>query len=246
MGINPQAIEGYASSIIYVINYMLVPALIALAFIVFLWGVYLYFIYGADNEEKRKEGRTFTLYGVIGMVIIFSLWGIVNIFMSTLGLFAGGNSPPPPTIFGGSGYAGTGGFVSPGSGYGNVGNVFGGGGTPFPGGGDYRGSPGGGTVAEAQAKANAAYDVCLKAGSTQSVCGDIFKELYQRVLDGTTGFATPEDTDPNDPFGTDAGSTKPDPSDNPNPGEIQPGSEWTAPNDFGTSPSQDSTPPPDF
>lgn len=101
MGINEAYIKGYSDSIIGVINVILVPTLIALAFIVFLWGVYNYFIYGADNEDKRKEGRTFVLYGVIGFVIIFSLWALVNILMGTLGL-GPSKSPPPPTI-GGSG-----------------------------------------------------------------------------------------------------------------------------------------------
>lgn len=99
MGINEAYIKGYSDSIIGVINVILVPTLIALAFIVFLWGVYNYFIYGADNEDKRKEGRTFVLYGVIGFVIIFSLWALVNILMGTLGL-GPSKSPPPPTIGG--------------------------------------------------------------------------------------------------------------------------------------------------
>lgn len=102
MGINAAYILGYSNSIIGIINSILVPTLIALAFIVFLWGVYNYFIYGADNDDKRKEGRTFVLYGVIGFVIIFSLWALVNILMGTLGL-GPSKSPPPPTIGGSTG-----------------------------------------------------------------------------------------------------------------------------------------------
>ena len=101
MGINIQYIKGYSDSVISVINGILVPMLIAVAFIVFLYGAYNYFILGADNEDKRKEGRTFALYGVIGFVIIFSLWGIVNIFMGTLNL-SGRVAPAPPTIGTGS------------------------------------------------------------------------------------------------------------------------------------------------
>ena len=97
MGINPTYIQGYASSITGIINTILVPTLISIAFIVFLWGIYTYFIAGADNEEKRKEGRTFSLYGIIGFVVLFSVWGIVNIFMGTLGLTSS-NVPSFPFI----------------------------------------------------------------------------------------------------------------------------------------------------
>lgn len=96
-GINVSYLQGYSNNITGVINYVLVPVLMAIAFIVFLWGVYKYFILGAADEKNRTDGRQFTLWGVIGFVVILSLWGIVNIFMSTLGLSVG-QAPPYPTI----------------------------------------------------------------------------------------------------------------------------------------------------
>jgi len=101
-GINPTYIQGYASSITGIINSILVPVLISIAFIVFLWGIYNYFIKGADNEEARKTGKTFALYGIIGFVVLFSVWGIVNIFMGTLSLTAG-TMPSIPLIGTGNG-----------------------------------------------------------------------------------------------------------------------------------------------
>jgi len=100
-GINPSAIQGYATSIISLVNSILVPVLMSVAFIFFLYGIYKYFIQGAASETERETGRTFALYGIIGFVILFTVWGIVNIFMSTLNLTAQ-NAPPPPTIWGGS------------------------------------------------------------------------------------------------------------------------------------------------
>lgn len=96
---NIGAISPYSSAIINVINGILVPVLMAVAFIVFLWGVYNYFILGAADEKKRTDGRQFVLWGVIGFVVLFSLWGLVNIVASTLGLPLGGPSNlKPPTI----------------------------------------------------------------------------------------------------------------------------------------------------
>lgn len=97
--VNVSYLTNYKENIVWVVNYLFVPALMAVAFIVFLWGVYQYFIQGAANEDSRKTGRQFTLWSIIGFVIILSLWGIVNLFMGTLGLSAG-TAPPYPTIGG--------------------------------------------------------------------------------------------------------------------------------------------------
>ncbi len=96
-GIDTSYITPYSSGIINVINGIFVPVLFALAFIVFLWGVFKYFILGAANEDDRKEGRQFVLWGVIGFVVILSIWGLVNLLMGILGLSAG-TAPAPPTF----------------------------------------------------------------------------------------------------------------------------------------------------
>lgn len=108
-GINDSYLQEYKSSILGIVNGILVPVLIAIAFIVFLYGAYKYFILGAAVETEREAGRTVTLYGVIGFVIITSLWGIVNVFSGTLNL-GGYNAPAPPTIYGAAGSSGAGGI----------------------------------------------------------------------------------------------------------------------------------------
>lgn len=64
------------------------PLLFILATIVFLWGVILYITAGGD-EEKRKEGRNYIIYGLIGLFVMVAVWGIVNVligFFFPLGL----------------------------------------------------------------------------------------------------------------------------------------------------------------
>lgn len=152
-GINLNAITPYSNGIINVINGILVPVLMAVAFVVFLFGVYKYFIQGAASDTERATGRQFTLWGVIGFVVILSLWGIVNIFMSTLGLSVG-KAPAYPTIgnVGGSQNT-TGGSI-----FGNTG------GTP--------GTPGGGYVPSgsvpAATMAQQAYNNCILIGGGSS------------------------------------------------------------------------------
>jgi hypothetical protein len=62
-----------------------VPILIGLAIIAFLFGV-LRFVFNAGKEDKRAEGRNFMIYGLIGIVVMVSVWGLVTFVQSTFGL----------------------------------------------------------------------------------------------------------------------------------------------------------------
>lgn len=88
-----------ASTILYLINYVAVPLLFAIAFIVFLWGVADAYILSGGSEDKVEHGHKLILWGIIGFFVMISIWGLVNIVSSTFGL--GGEAPPPiPTTYG--------------------------------------------------------------------------------------------------------------------------------------------------
>lgn len=97
-GINTYFLQGYATAIVNIINGLVAPVLLAIAFIFFLFGVYRYFILGATSDTARETGRVFILWSIIGFVVIFSIWGLVAIVGSTFGLIAGGSAPPYPTL----------------------------------------------------------------------------------------------------------------------------------------------------
>jgi amino acid transporter len=59
--------------------------LAASAFVVFLWGGFE-FIAHAGDEAKRVEGRRAIFWGLIGLVIIFGAYGIINIALGTFNL----------------------------------------------------------------------------------------------------------------------------------------------------------------
>lgn len=63
----------------------LIPFLIAVATLIFIFGVVRY-ITAAGDEEKTKEGRKFIIYGIIGLAIIVLVWGFVNILINSLNL----------------------------------------------------------------------------------------------------------------------------------------------------------------
>ncbi len=81
-----QFIGSGSTGIIGLINTIVVPVIFALAFLVFIWGVVKYFFINGDDEEKHKEGRAFIFWGILGMVVLFSVWGFVNLLLSTLGI----------------------------------------------------------------------------------------------------------------------------------------------------------------
>ncbi|KKU58665.1 MAG: hypothetical protein UX81_C0018G0007 [Parcubacteria group bacterium GW2011_GWA2_47_12] len=54
----------------------------ALTLIWFFWGIIQY-VLKADNEEKQTEARSYMIYAVIGMFVMFSIFGLVNLVRNT-------------------------------------------------------------------------------------------------------------------------------------------------------------------
>ena len=81
-----QFVGSDATGIIGVLNTIVVPVIFTLAFLVFVWGVVNYFFLHGGEEGKREEGRQFILWGILGMVVLFSVWGIIRMLLSTLGI----------------------------------------------------------------------------------------------------------------------------------------------------------------
>ena len=57
----------------------------AAAFVLFIWGVFG-FIMNAADEGKRAEGKKAIMWGLIGLVVIFGAYGIINLALGTFGL----------------------------------------------------------------------------------------------------------------------------------------------------------------
>ena len=87
----------YLGSIVGFINVRLIPFIFAIAFIVFIWGIFQYFIAGGANEEARDKGKQLVMWGIIAFVVMVSVWGIVNLLVGTFG-FGGKNAPALPTF----------------------------------------------------------------------------------------------------------------------------------------------------
>lgn len=87
----------------YIINAS-IYALIGVATIVFMYGVILYVIAGGD-EKKLASGKTYMLYGIVGLTVMVAMWGFVNLLIYTIFGSATDLSSPNayPSISGGTG-----------------------------------------------------------------------------------------------------------------------------------------------
>ena len=62
----------------------IIPILITLAVVYFIWGVIQYLI--AGDEEKKKKATGMITAGLIGLFIIIAFWGIVRLVTTTFGV----------------------------------------------------------------------------------------------------------------------------------------------------------------
>ncbi len=62
----------------------IIPLIFSLAFVVFLWGVFRFI--AASDAEKKQEGKKLIWWGIIGLFVMVSVWGIIKILGTTLGL----------------------------------------------------------------------------------------------------------------------------------------------------------------
>ena len=67
----------------------LLPLMLSIGVIIFVWGVIQYMI--AQSDEAKTKGRDKILYGIIGFAVILSLWGLVTMLQTTFGI---GGEPP--------------------------------------------------------------------------------------------------------------------------------------------------------
>lgn len=76
-------------SILTKINQILgdiIPILITLAVVYFIWGVIQYTL--STDEEKKKKARSMIIQGLIGLFVIIAFWGIIRIISNTFGVGA--------------------------------------------------------------------------------------------------------------------------------------------------------------
>ena len=75
--------KDFVVEVVDILGNSILPLLFVAALTWFIWGV-LEFIRNADNQEKRKEGRSKMLWGIVALFVMVSYLGITSIFTETI------------------------------------------------------------------------------------------------------------------------------------------------------------------
>jgi hypothetical protein len=67
------------------VSNVLIPLAFALCLLYFFWGVVKYIRTGAGGSEKAaEEGKKVMIWGIAGLFVAFSIWGIISFIQTEL------------------------------------------------------------------------------------------------------------------------------------------------------------------
>ncbi len=78
------SIQEIARTVLEFIDTAVIPLIIGLAVVFFLIGV-MKFVRGAGEQKARDEGKALMLWGIVGLAVMLSVWGLVAILTNTFG-----------------------------------------------------------------------------------------------------------------------------------------------------------------
>ena len=87
-GNNLQGLIAFAGNILN----SLIPLMIALALVVFFWGLVQYIINPGEGHDK---GKSVMIAGLVALFVMVSVWGIIRLAQNTLGVTSGGSLDAP-------------------------------------------------------------------------------------------------------------------------------------------------------
>ena len=74
----------------------LIPLIIGLALLAFMWGLVTY-IWRGDDTKSREEGQQFMLWGIVGLTVMVSFWALIAIMANVFNMhipFSGSTTLP--------------------------------------------------------------------------------------------------------------------------------------------------------
>ncbi len=77
-------IQTYIVIFINFLNHTVLPLLLAVAFLFFIWNVVRYFIIGGSDSGSQEQARTLAFNGIVGFAVITAIWGIITLIISML------------------------------------------------------------------------------------------------------------------------------------------------------------------
>ena len=79
-------LQSYVVDLVTLLNNIIIPFMMGVAFLVFVINVFRFFIVGGTNPDSQEKAKTLAVYGVGAFVFIIIFWGIINLLTSSFGL----------------------------------------------------------------------------------------------------------------------------------------------------------------
>lgn len=85
MSFDFSSLKAFVSSLLGIINGLIVPLLVTVGVVFFVWNLTL-FVIRSDNESERAKAKSYMLWSIIAFFLIFSIWGIIAVLRNTVGI----------------------------------------------------------------------------------------------------------------------------------------------------------------
>jgi hypothetical protein len=82
-------VEHFFNNVTSLILNPLILLLFAIALLIFFWGL-VQFINSETADNKREEGKQKLIWGVVGLFVMFSAYGIIHFILDTFGISSPG------------------------------------------------------------------------------------------------------------------------------------------------------------
>lgn len=76
------SVDSFIGSVNAQIVNPLIQLLFALALVLFAYGVFE-FLSNPEKEDEKTKGKTHMMWGLVGLAIMFAVWGLLNIVIDT-------------------------------------------------------------------------------------------------------------------------------------------------------------------
>ena len=83
-----QTMQAMMINLLTFLHEVFVPALIAIAFLIFVFNAVRYFVFKGHSDEGRENAKYLAIYSITAFVLFVIFWGIINLLASSIGLDA--------------------------------------------------------------------------------------------------------------------------------------------------------------
>lgn len=81
-----QSVQGMITGLGDLVNNYLIPFVLALAFFIFVYNAFRFFILEGSNEDGRENAKNLAIYSVMAFTFFVLFWGLINFFSEEIGL----------------------------------------------------------------------------------------------------------------------------------------------------------------